>query len=597
MCGLGGVIWKSGETPPDADQILDTLEGRLVHRGPDETGRMIGAGFAVVHRRLAIVDIAAGQQPMTTEDGLVGVAYNGEIYNHLEVRARLEAAGHRFRTRCDTETLLRAFVEDGPDAFRRFDGMFAGFIWDFRDGANFHLVRDHLGVKPLYVYEDDTRIVFASELRAILALSGLDLTPDPEAFQNYLTYRYATGERTLYRRIRRVEAGCAWRISRRGVFRTRYWDLPQADLPARLSEQDAGERLFELLKDAVRGQMMGEVPIGLTLSGGLDSSAIACLCDALGAHYKSFNIGFPDVNEFEFSHAVAKRFGQEHHVFETTVDEIVRDFDAIVWAMDEPIADAACFPLHILCREIRKHVVVVLSGEGSDELLAGYPQYAGVLAGAPVPQPEQFQRFLDLSWYLPDAGCLLARPVDAARTRVQAGYFLERDLLDGMLRFDLKTWLPENLMMKADKILMSHSLEGRFPFLSVPFVEFALSLPADMKLRDGVGKHLLRRIFEPKLPEAVIRRPKMGFSVPVDQLLLRLRERLFDLIEQARRSDTAEILDLKAVQAAAKAHYAGRGDNGLGLWTVLVLLQWLALADAERPAARAAPPRRSAIPA
>ena len=408
MCGLGGVIWKSGTSDADAGITLDRIEAALGHRGPDESGRTIGPGFAVVHRRLSIVDISSGQQPMTTDEARVGVAYNGEIFNHQDLRSALN--GVSFRTHCDTESLLEGFAAWGPDVFTRCNGMASAMFWDLRRSEPvFHLMRDQLGIKPLYYYEDEARIIFASELRGILAVGGLDLRLEAGSLQTYLAHRYATGAATMFARIRRLEAGCYLRIEAGSLSRRRFWDLPAVERHSDITYGAAKEQLYALLKDSVKGQMMGEVPIGLTLSGGIDSSVIACLCAELGAHYKTFNIGFSDVNEFEYSHDVARMFGQEHHTFETSVDAIVADFEDIVWAMDEPIADAACFPLHILCREIKKHVTVVLSGEGSDEMLAGYPQYARVLEAQPVDAGEQFRRFIGYSWYFQRRRCLPGR--------------------------------------------------------------------------------------------------------------------------------------------------------------------------------------------
>lgn len=575
MCGWAAIIAKSSRVY-NAPWLLDHLENRLVHRGPDEHGRFVGRGFAVVQRRLAIVDVLDGQQPMETADGHVGLVFNGEIYNFLDLRRELEGKGHVFETRCDTEVVLRAFVEFGPDVFARFDGMFTVFVWDFRSDPNgeFHVARDHLGTKPLYAYEDGEHIIFSSELRAILGLPRFDDSLSPDGLLSYLTFRYVQAPSTIFRRILRVEAGTRWHIRSARITRWRYWDIPPRDVPPLMSEEEAAEMLHSMLKENVRLQQMGEAPIGLLLSGGLDSSALACICQELGAQYRTFNIGFPEVNEFEYSNAVAKMFGQKHDVFETSLSEIISIFPNVVDAMDEPIADPACFPLYVLCGHIKQHVTIIISGEGSDEILGGYPQYAQILNGEFPDQDTSFRAFLEHSWYFLNSNQAVKAPVSRSKLFRHGNYFYEWGHLDGMLAYDLKTWLPENLLMKADKIAMSHSLEGRFPFLSRRLVEFAISLPASMKLSGGVGKRVLRRAFAQKLPQSILTRPKMGFSVPLQQLLFGLRAEFDELISESRNTELGDIIDLDVIDTDTREHFSGRRENTLWLWNVLILLQW-----------------------
>jgi asparagine synthase (glutamine-hydrolysing) len=551
----------------------------LAHRGPNEEGSFEGKGFAVVHRRLSIIDIAQGHQPMVTAGGRVGIAYNGEVYNYKRLRQDLEKRGHTFATNCDTEVVLKVFIEHGPEGFDLLDGMFAAFIWDTREREDgvFYLARDHLGIKPLYVYEDADRFLFSSELRALLSVPGLDLSLNPVGLQSYLTFRYCHAPETLYNRIHRLEAGTYWKINGSGVFRNRFWDLQFSERPQLISEGEAGERLFALLRDSVKAQQMSEVPVGLLLSGGLDSTTIACLCREIGVRLKSFNIGFPTVNEFPYSGKVAESFGLDHVTVETTPEEIVNHFETVVEAMDEPIADPACFPLHVLCEEIKKSVTVVLSGEGSDELLAGYPQYQAVVGSEPLPLHGQFQRFLRASWYFVESTPPLAVPVDQSRLWRHMSYFAENSLLNGMLAYDLKTWLPEDLMMKADKILMSHSLEGRFPFLSKPVVEFLCSLPENFKLDGDTGKVLLRRTFSQRIPRRILERPKMGFSVPIDLLNQALKDQTYDVLASLERHEIGAILDLAVIRRRFDTYFSGRDSEALWVWTVLVLLHWFDL--------------------
>lgn len=577
MCGYAGFVSKQGALGERELGFLGELDRMLFHRGPDEGGVHCGPGYAVVHRRLSIIDVTHGQQPMRSADGLVGIAYNGEIYNFRRLRADLEARGRVFETDCDTELFLALYEEEGTDCFARFDGMFTAFIWDFRrsEEGEFYLVRDHLGIKPLYLYEDAYRFAFSSELTPLLRIPGADLAVDPVGLSAYLTYRYVVAPGTFFRNIRRVEAGTYVKISRGLATTWRYWDLPLNENAIDMPEDEAAERLVALLRASVAQQQMSDVPIGLLLSGGLDSSVIASLCADIGVSMTSFSIGFPDLNEFAYAEEVATRFGMPHVAVETTPAEIAERFERVVAAMDEPIADPACFPLHILCESIKRKVTVVLSGEGSDEMFAGYPQHEHGARAHVANAEELFRRFMELSWYF-TGGKPLRTAVDPIRHMRQKIYFDERSPLNGMLAFDQKTWLPENLMAKADKILMSHSLEGRFPFLSPELLEFSSALPESYKLGGQGGKSLLRRAFATKLPASVIERKKMGFSVPVADLLKTMKPRVYEMIAGQSAGPFAEHIDFAALRRDADDHYAGRKEHSLWLWTVVVMLQWQA---------------------
>lgn len=581
MCGIAGVIWKRDARPFDDAALSRHFTAALEHRGPDAHGAFAGPGFATVHRRLSIIDIANGRQPMTLEDGAVGVSYNGEIYNHQDIRQDLERAGWRFDTHCDTEVLLKLFAAEGAAGFEKLEGMFSAFIWDLRDPhqPQFFLVRDALGVKPLYLYEDETCYLFCSEITPLITFGGLDLTPDPQGVASYLTYRYPQAPHTAYARIRRIEAGVYVRMTGRpGAVRSmdhRYWDVPRVATPLSISMTDAAAELRRLLRGSVARQQMAETPVGVLLSGGVDSSVIAALCADVGAHLKSFNIGFPDLNEFSFSDDVAHKHDLPHYTIETTPEAMAENFSTVVRAMDDLIADPACFPLYLLCGFVREHVTVLLSGEGSDEMLGGYPQYRRTVDDPPAPANDQFERFLGFSWYFNDRPPPVAQPYSPSRLRAFRKYFTGAPLLEGMLAYDQKTWLPENLMMKADKILMSQSLEGRFPFLAKDVLEFVAHLPRELKLGCANGKTVLREAFAPELPESVLTRPKMGFSVPVANLVHVMRDRFYDALHQLAQGPFAGVLDLGAIRRDVDDHYAGRADNPLRLWTLLVMANWM----------------------
>jgi asparagine synthase (glutamine-hydrolysing) len=579
VCGIAAIFDKTGGAEGIAE-CLDAIEAATRHRGPDGSGRHVELGWGFLAVRLAIVDVQSGQQPIYSEDGRLGIVYNGEVYNHEELRRELEAKGWRFRTHSDTEVVLRAFEAYGTEAFPRLNGMFAFCIWDAQR-REAYVVRDRLGIKPLYVYEDARRLICCSEVKGIAAIGDVELTLDPLGVQDYLLYRYVQAPHTVFRKVRSLEAGTFLRIREGHATQHRYWDLgcPAGSTPS--EPGDAASRLREHLRRAVGAQLMGEVPIGVLLSGGVDSSTIAHYVQSVGANLSTFNIGFPEMNEFRYSRAVAGQLGLKHIEVVTTVDELVDMADDVIVALDHPMADPACLPLYRLAQELRRHVTVVLSGEGGDELFAGYPQYGRVL-GAQLAYRERFRAFLEESFYFLNYETFLARSDLPLTTWRYWKYFEERPTLDGMLAFDLKTWLPENLLMKADKILMAHSLEGRFPFLDHELLEYAAGLPAEYKLGPGgVSKWLLKEAMRPHLPTSVVDRPKMGFSVPVPSLLAKMRDRVTAAVEWAEASEVPEVLRLDRVRATVNEYFTRGAGSALQVWSLFVLLSWLQIAVPE----------------
>ena len=577
MCGIAGIHYTRAPGGEAVDRTVGRLSQALRHRGPDAFGVHAHARGLYANARLAIVDRAGGDQPIFTPDRRHGIVYNGEVYNWGELRQDLERRGHpAFATQTDTEAVLATVVAQGDAGLARLNGMFALCIWDERDHSLL-LARDRFGAKPLYVYEDGETIAFASELRALLALPGLDLTLDPVGFQDLLSYRHTLAPHTFFRRIRRLPAGhvLRWRDGRSQI-RPYVEIVPQEPAMPR-PEADYLEELDALLGKSVRSQLMGEVPVGVLLSGGLDSSAIAAGLHQAGARLAAYSIGFPEVNEFAYSREVARRFDLDYVEVTLTQDELRRDMMEVIGRMDEPLADPACFALSRLCRRIREDVTVVLSGEGSDELFAGYPQHQLALAPG-VDRDTLFAHFFAQSANFADANRYLADkslPLQHLRLR---RWFDEADTpLNGMQALELHAWLPENLMMKADKVLMAHSLEGRFPFLDNDLADFALRLPQAMKLpRPGSSKHLLRTLMTDRLPRAVIERPKMGFTVPPQFFLHGLRERLLGAVETLRGQPVAAVLDLDELAALVDSHYRGAPVPVFKVWNVAVLLLWWA---------------------
>jgi asparagine synthase (glutamine-hydrolysing) len=572
MCGIFGLISKS-EGYSDQFQS-ELLKETIQHRGPSGSGvHHFKNGFAG-NVRLAIVDRAGGHQPIYTGDEKFGIVYNGEVYNHNELRDQLTNLGHSFHTKSDTEVVLQSYVAYGVAAFDKLNGMFAFCLWDEAKDIKY-LVRDQIGIKPLYVYEDGNVIVFSSEIKSLLSFPNLDLSLNPLGLQDYLLYRYIPGPHTLYKRIRKLEPGTYLEIKSNGsATQWRYWDTSYSESYPPLSLSDAKEQLDDLMTKSVKSQLMGEVPVGVLLSGGLDSSVISYYVKKANANLKTFNIGFPDVNEFAYSRQVAKKFGLEHFEIETTVDELVARYDKVSLAIDEPLSDPACLPLYRLGEELKKHVVVVLSGEGGDELFAGYNQYGEVL-GEPLEYNEEYNYFIKRSWYFQDhMDFLNDKTIPPSHLRFRK-YFEENPLLNGMLNFDMKTWMPDNLMMKADKILMSHSLEGRFPFLDLNVFNFSCELPENFKLKGKITKFLLRDLVDSVMPKDIIQRPKMGFTVPVDQLNLKMKDLAMTCLQEIVSTEMGALLDVKKIQELFRSYYRKpEGQNHLKIWTLFTLFYW-----------------------
>lgn len=571
MCGIFGMIHKGQEFQDRYESNL--LKESIAHRGPSGNGvHHFKNGFAG-NVRLAIVDRAGGHQPIYTSDKKMGIVYNGEIYNHNELRDDLVKQGYEFQTKSDTEVVLQSYKAKGVESFKTFNGMFAFCIWDEVKDVKY-VVRDQIGIKPLYIYEDGNSIIFSSEIKSLLALPGLDLSLNPLGLQDFLLYRYIPSPHTLYSRIRKLDPGTYLEVKGGQAVQWRYWDTSYEPQYPPMSFGEAKEALDELLTKSVQSQLMGEVPVGVLLSGGLDSSAISYYVHKAGANLKTFNIGFPEVNEFSYSRQVAKKFGLEHYEIETTVDELVSCYDQVSLALDEPIADPACLPLHRICEELKKHVVVVLSGEGGDELFAGYNQYKEV-SGAHLKFGEEYNFFIQRSWYFQDHKDFLKdKTYPQSHLRFKK-YFEEKSILNGMLNFDMKTWMPDNLMMKADKILMSHSLEGRFPFLDLNVFEFSCKLPEEYKLNGNLTKFVLRDLVDPVMPKDIINRPKMGFTVPVDILNQKMKNLIFDCIREVRKTEMAVFLDLEKVEDFVKSYFKSpEGKNHIKVWTFFTLFYW-----------------------
>ena len=608
MCGIAG--W-TGEADAEA---LGRMRAALRHRGPDEEGEYVSDRVTLIHERLSIIDVASGQQPMSSADGRYTIVYNGETYNYLELREELRGRGYVFRTNSDTETVLHLYEEMGAACVARMQGMFAFAVWD-RDEQILFLARDRLGIKPLFYAEAGGGLVFASELKGILAHGAVKVELDPEGLDHYLTFMYVPAPRTVVKGVRKLRPGHTLTLRDGRVKESCYWELPAAEEAAgRESEEEAAENLSGLLREAAGCRLMSEVPLGAYLSGGLDSSiVVGMMAQASGAAVNTFSVGFEErgFDERRWARLVADRFRTEHRelvVGHHSADELPR----IIRALDEPVADAAAVPTYFMAELTKAHVTVVLTGEGADELFAGYSHYkllswcdrlawlspgvaarglGGALgagrsarglayvgslrdrAGAYLALKSVFTAAEKRALYS-DGLCAYTRgttPPDAIVRR-----FLHpggEPYLHQLLRLDLATWLPDDLLVKVDRMTMAHAVEARVPFLDHRVVEAVMRMPPSWKLRRLTGKRILRRVGAGLLPKEITRRRKTGFAVPVGEWAAgEMREMVMDLL-----SPTA-VRRRGLFRPEAVARLTGRSSYDMfarrRLWTLLCLEMW-----------------------
>jgi asparagine synthase (glutamine-hydrolysing) len=625
VCGIAGIVAARQLAPGDADRAR-RMGDILAHRGPDESGFHLDGQAALAHRRLSIIDLASGQQPMGTRDRQAWVVYNGEIYNHRDVRATLESAGHRFSTRSDTEAILHAYEQWGADCVHRFRGMFAFAVWDARRERLF-AARDRLGVKPFYWATAGDRLLFASEIKAILETGLVPAEANEARLPELLATRYLSGEETLFKGIYKLLPGHTLTFERGHVTVRQYWDVPTA-APARSPDRTPGgfvRRFRELLEESVALRLMSDVPLGVFLSGGLDSSVIAALmARKVGRPIETFSVAFADraFSELDYSRQVADAIGAVKHEVVVGDTEFFDALPRLVWHEDEPIAHPSSVPLYFVSALARRHVTVVLTGEGSDELLAGYGKYPRALwnwrlgaawtrlvpdalrsavAGRVVPRlPGGLRRYARRSFlaveHSPAATFFdnfAAVPLSAQRELLSdriAAYAFPGDaygaslgwferargagsLLDRVLYTDIKTYLVE-LLMKQDQMSMAASIESRVPFLDHVLVEFAATLPPRFKLAGMTTKRILREAARDLLPARILTRPKMGFPVPFAAWA---RGRWSDVLREVlldRRTAERGLVSVPAVVSLLEAHEAGRTEGGEALWSLLNLELW-----------------------
>jgi asparagine synthase (glutamine-hydrolysing) len=627
MCGIAGAFNpKMGHVWRQIDSIVTAMTDAIAHRGPDAGGLHVAQNVALGHRRLSIIDIATGQQPLFNEDGSVAVVFNGEIYNYLDLAQELESFGHVFHTRSDTEVIVHAWEQWGRDCVTRFRGMFAFALWDERT-KTFFLARDRLGVKPLYYgTAQDGTVVFGSEIKALLAYPGVSRELDRSAIDDYFSYGYVPDPKSIYRSISKLPPAhtLTWAVGQTEPKVLQYWDV-RFDPSFKGSDRDAQAELLLRLEEAIKVRLMSEVPLGAFLSGGVDSSAVvAMMSKHVDGAVKTCSVAF-DTKEFDeskYAQLVATQYNTEHSV-ETVTSDDYGLIDTLVHCYDEPFADSSAIPTYRVCEAARRRVTVALSGDGGDETFAGYRRYrfhlaeerlrsvlplgirrplfgslAGIypkldfapkylrakatLQGLSLDPVEAYARSVSFvrkedrqALYTPEFRSQISGYESMDLMRKHASQSNTDDPLSLVQYLDYKLYLPGDINTKVDRASMAHSLEVREPLMDHKLVEWAATLPSNLKLRNGEGKYLFKKSLEPLLNDDILYRKKMGFAVPLAKWFRG------PLKEQIRASLTSKvfvesrIIDSSAALRFLDEHLSNRRDRSTVLWTLLMFSKFM----------------------
>ncbi len=623
MCGIAGFIKPNGASASLEQQeaqaaVLDRMCHIIRHRGPDDQGTMVKDGVALGMRRLSIIDLAGGHQPISGCDQRAAtIVYNGEIYNYRELQRELEARGHRFRTHSDTEVIVHAYEEYGVACVDHLRGMFAFAIWDGRKRELF-IARDRVGKKPLYyTLTPDGTFVFGSELKSLLEHPAVTRETNPDALDAYLTFGYVPDPLSIFRDIYKLPPGHYLRFAEGRVAIQPYWDFEFAPTEIR-REEDYIEELRALLDEAVRVRLISEVPLGAFLSGGVDSSTIVGLmARQMTQPVKTFSIGFNEdsYDELKYARVTAKHFQTDHHEFIVTPD-ICHIVDELVWHFDEPFADSSAIPTYMVSKLAREHVTVALSGDGGDELFGGYTRYVkdrdrsgfarlprmlrqGVMrpVSRALPHGARGRNYLynvaldPLDRYLDSISTFtdLTRPAlytedfrrqlspgaaMTARFRAYAAQVKTGDALDPLLYLDSKTYLPGDILTKVDRMSMAVSLEARVPLLDHKLIEFVTRIPASLKIKGLETKHIFKQAVRGLVPDEILDRPKQGFGVPIQHWINhQLRSRIRETLTEARTRERGYI-ETRYVNVMLDEHERGRRDHSAQLWSLFMLELW-----------------------
>jgi asparagine synthase (glutamine-hydrolysing) len=621
MCGIAGFVSRvdaegASSSTVERAAVLDRMCRRIAHRGPDDQGTMVEGAAALGMRRLSIIDLAGGHQPMSGCDPRTSIVFNGEIYNYRELRRELESRGHRFHTSSDTEAIVHAYEEFGRACVERLRGMFVFALWDAGRQALF-VARDRAGKKPLfYTLTPEGTLVFGSELKSLLEHPEVRREVSPEAVDSYLSFGYVPDPLSIFRDVHKLPPGCHLTFADGSVRVRQYWDFRFEPDETR-SEEDWLEELRAALDEAVRVRLVADVPLGAFLSGGVDSSAVVgFMARATDRPVKTFSIGFREdsYDELKYARVAAEAFRTEHHEFVVTPD-VCSLVDELVWHLDEPFSDSSALPTYMVSKMAREHVKVVLSGDGGDELFAGYTRYAidrrragfarlprlvreGVMQplGRRLPhgawgrnfvhnvaldpvdryveEISVFTRLNKPSLYTENFRRAVGSADAAARFRDYAARPSTGEPLDALLYLDSKTYLPGDILTKVDRMSMAASLEARTPLLDHKLIELVGRIPARLKMRGLETKHLFKRAVAGLVPDEILHRPKQGFGVPIQQwinqeLRTRMRETLSDSRTRAR-----DYTDGAYVSLLLDEHERGRRDHAMELWALFMLELW-----------------------
>jgi len=624
MCGLAGIFNTRSRGEIDRS-VLERMNASQLHRGPDEGGLHLEAGIGLAHRRLSIIDLSSGQQPLFNEDGTVVVVYNGEIYNFAELARELSALGHSFRTHCDTEVIVHAWEQWGDACVTRFRGMFAFALWD-RNRDVLFLARDRLGIKPLYYsLLRNGELIFGSELKALKQHPALDRTIDDHAVEEFFALGYIPEPRSIYSSTAKLRPGHTLQIRRGEPFpaQREFWDVP-FDEPGTLDVAEAEKELVERLREAVDIRLVSEVPLGAFLSGGVDSSSVvAMMADVSTEPVNTCSIAFGEAefNEADYAAAVADRFGCRHRV--GAVDPADHSLLNLVAGLyDEPFADSSAIPTYRVCELAKRDVTVVLSGDGGDESFAGYRRYGQHLddlsTKARIPKALRqllgaigsvYPDFSQMPAVLRRRQGLISMAQDSVESFFEINAVIKRDQRRSMYSqgfkrrlqgydavevfrrhaasaptdeplslaqyLDMKTYLPGDILTKVDRASMAHSLEVRVPLLDHHLVEWASGLPVALRRRDAEGKYLLKKAMRPWLPDDILYRPKKGFAVPLsDWFRGPLRDRMQQALSSGALNDSG-VFDRKSLQSVFDQHDRGQRDGSTPLWSILMFEAFL----------------------
>ena len=637
MCGIVG--FRSIRHFQELQEFLPEAVAKLTHRGPDDSGLFFdeSCGVGMGHRRLSVIDLSeAGRQPMSSDDGTVHIVYNGEVYNFREIRETLEKKGHGFKSSTDTEVILRSYIQWGTECLQRFVGMFSLAIWDSRKQC-LYLARDRLGIKPLYYYFNQGTLLFASELKALMACRTFDKDLDPDSLPLFLHYQYVPAPRTIFRHTHKLLPGTYLKYDGRQLNNRDYWSLPDGPdsvTGTSMGEEELVQKLDDHLTQAVKDRLISDVPLGALLSGGTDSSTVVALMQKVSTDpIRTFSIGFDEegYNEAPWAAEVANHLGTDHTELYVTPQEAMEVIPNLPEIYDEPFADSSAIPTFLVCQMARDHVTVALSGDGGDEQFSGYVRYwstqavvrrlkylpgsfksaaAALLGTIPYgwvercylpwrqffPQrlrvanfPDKWQKLVNVIgqtavaemyrmticlWSKDELPQLMGKYLPESQYEKTFSETEEWPLLSRLMRVDQRTYLPDAMLTKVDRASMAVSLEVRVPLLDHRVVEYTAKLPDSLKYRNGTGKFLLKKLLGQYLPVHLIERPKMGFAVPIDRWFRNeLKELLLDYLSPGRLKKEGSF-DHILVEKRLKEHLSGQINHHYRLWALLMWEMW-----------------------